>query len=438
MANSYFETRLESITALPDRRKFLTALYWFAFTGFVATFLSACRGDPVAPTPSTLSSSPTHTPTPTSVCPTASRCNDRHYCDSDQKCTCTQSAEGELRCASLPSTCYTPLCEKSTDCNYLGAGYFCDTPNSGCCTDPPADKARCIPPCTNPPLADVECGTCVACKNITAGDIPSDGRPIPMSAVDCTSVCDAQPECSTVNRSDEFRRLAASLMLQGFRPAGGAESYSLAQHNMTIRRVFAVAYQSREPSHSATLIRVQEASGKAVVYALVVENGKVSFGLSVGTSGYIEKTYPDLANFQASNPFTPITFRGSERELGIIPVVDTQSCSIMCNALCNLLLTGAACSIAGAFTCAFTGPGAILCAVVVGATCSVVGGAGCFVTCDQAICKPKPPARDIWCGCNDKCYSSATDCLAECKASLGCFTGICQQNPEKCKAGTTS
>jgi len=39
------------------------------------------------------------------------------------------------------------LCKTSEDCADLGPGYFCDTPNSGCCTDPPKELARCVAPC---------------------------------------------------------------------------------------------------------------------------------------------------------------------------------------------------------------------------------------------------------------------------------------------------
>ena len=60
---------------------------------------------------------------------------------------CIASAEGLLRCGQLPDRCDVPLCQTSADCAHLGDGWFCDTPNSGCCTDPPANLPRCIGPC---------------------------------------------------------------------------------------------------------------------------------------------------------------------------------------------------------------------------------------------------------------------------------------------------
>jgi hypothetical protein len=33
---------------------------------------------------------------------------------------------------------------------------------------------------------------------------------------------------------------------------------------------------------------------------------------------------------------------------------------------------------------------------------------------------------NIWCQCNETCYDELATCQAECRASLGCFTGICE------------
>lgn len=40
-------------------------------------------------------------------------------------------------------------------------------------------------------------------------------------------------------------------------------------------------------------------------------------------------------------------------------------------------------------------------------------------------CECCRPIQKIWCNCNKKCYTDAVTCTSECKASLGCFTGIC-------------
>jgi hypothetical protein len=84
------------------------------------------------------------------TCSVASRCPNKEYCSADQSCICVQSAEGDIRCGKIPS-CAAKLCQSSADCADLGAGYFCDTPNTGCCTNPPAEQTRCIAPCTDAP-----------------------------------------------------------------------------------------------------------------------------------------------------------------------------------------------------------------------------------------------------------------------------------------------
>ena len=43
-------------------------------------------------------------------------------------------------------------------------------------------------------------------------------------------------------------------------------------------------------------------------------------------------------------------------------------------------------------------------------------------TKDCECCRPVPK---VYCGCNQKCYTNGSDCLAECHTSLGCFTNIC-------------
>ena len=88
---------------------------------------------------------------PGSECPVPSRCGTRQYCNVDETCICIQSAEGAYRCGRLPSTCDLRLCQTSADCADLGEGYFCDTPNTGCCSDPPQELARCIAPCVAAP-----------------------------------------------------------------------------------------------------------------------------------------------------------------------------------------------------------------------------------------------------------------------------------------------
>src|SRR5215468_3948091 len=79
---------------------------------------------------------------PADECPAASACGARKYCDDAHTSLCIHTAEGVNRCGLIPSSCDVKLCTTSADCASLGADYFCDTPNSGCCSD--GELPRCI------------------------------------------------------------------------------------------------------------------------------------------------------------------------------------------------------------------------------------------------------------------------------------------------------
>jgi len=84
---------------------------------------------------------------PVLLCSNPSSCGNRQYCDTAKNCICIQSAEGLVRCGAVPSSCGVQECKTSADCANLGSGYFCDTPNSGCCDQASDQHQRCIAPC---------------------------------------------------------------------------------------------------------------------------------------------------------------------------------------------------------------------------------------------------------------------------------------------------
>jgi len=53
------------------------------------------------------------------------------------------------------------------------------------------------------------------------------------------------------------------------------------------------------------------------------------------------------------------------------------------------------------------------------------GGAGAWLNGQKKDCECCHPVPKIRCGCTGKCYDDPLACVAECKASLGCFTDIC-------------
>ncbi len=57
-----------------------------------------------------------------------------------------------------------------------------------------------------------------------------------------------------------------------------------------------------------------------------------------------------------------------------------------------------------------------------------LGGGGAFDEAqreDCECCHPVQPTA-VYCFCTDTCYPEVNTCLANCKATLGCFTGICE------------
>jgi len=131
-----FDSLTRALATTQSRREAVRVLAGAAAGAVLAYLGVGCgKDDPAGPAP------------PQDQCPTPSTCGDRQYCNEAQTCLCVKSAEGYNRCGAIPTTCHVQLCQTSADCAGLGEGFFCDTPNSGCCTDPPADLPRCIAPC---------------------------------------------------------------------------------------------------------------------------------------------------------------------------------------------------------------------------------------------------------------------------------------------------
>jgi hypothetical protein len=124
------------------------------------------------------------------TCSMASRCPNKEYCSADQSCVCIESTEGDIRCGKIPS-CGVRQCQTSADCADLGAGYFCDTPYSGCCSNPPPEVKRCIAPCdaaAAPCPPERVCGaTCCPVGQSCINGVCSEETPVPCADDPVTS-----------------------------------------------------------------------------------------------------------------------------------------------------------------------------------------------------------------------------------------------------------
>jgi hypothetical protein len=128
MSTDQLDTITRTLAATTSRRETIRILGAGAATTFLGLFGVGCRDDG---------------PLAVSDCTTASTCGARQYCSDDQKCLCIATAENARRCGEIPS-CSAPHCTTSADCAQYGKGFFCDSPNSGCCSD---GLQRCLAPC---------------------------------------------------------------------------------------------------------------------------------------------------------------------------------------------------------------------------------------------------------------------------------------------------
>jgi hypothetical protein len=135
MSNIDFDWLTQAVGETQTRREAVRRILSLVGASALAPFGVACGGNPVAPEEEL------------PECGTASSCGDRHNCMDDSGCICIRTAEGRLRCGRIPS-CSVRRCTSSADCADLGAGYFCDSPNSGCCSE---TEQYCIAPCKAPP-----------------------------------------------------------------------------------------------------------------------------------------------------------------------------------------------------------------------------------------------------------------------------------------------
>jgi hypothetical protein len=177
MDSQAFDDLARSFAGSRSRRQFLKALVWSAMGSFFMRNGAAQAYAPPGPVGPGVLTPVAFLPLISVTCTAPSACGNRQYCAADQSCLCLKSAEGPILCGKIPSSCAAQLCTTSADCANLGPGYFCDSPNSGCCTDPPAELTRCIAPCAPCP-AERACGAS-CCQ---PGETCVDGACVPPDA----------------------------------------------------------------------------------------------------------------------------------------------------------------------------------------------------------------------------------------------------------------
>lgn len=150
MDNRQFDDLARLLATGMSRRRVLQVLLGGAGAGLLALIgLDWGKNSYATAGPSAAPTSAYHVfvPLVQKACSVASTCANKVFCSADQVCRCIKSAEGPILCGKVPD-CNILHCKTSADCASLGPGYFCDTPNSGCCSD--GELQRCIAPCIPP------------------------------------------------------------------------------------------------------------------------------------------------------------------------------------------------------------------------------------------------------------------------------------------------
>lgn len=435
-SNDDFDGIVAGLVGL-SRRQVLFRAAHMSVLGLTGSLLAACGKDgkqaPPKPAPSTTPPTAAPSPTPASGCETPSRCGANVACGESDSCKCIESAEGDIVCGAIPK-CNSPLCTTSADCAYLGPGYFCDTPNSGCCTEPPAEKTRCIAPCLPPtwPTPNAQPSQIVVCD-------PRYSAPGEMTDAGCAaaSLEDRGAVVASVVNENPVRRLMSSLVNLGFSESKGPEYAEVLKAGRVSK--FAVIWSLTKPASNLDAVLVMTRSpglvGRTTYFAVVTDTlGRPQYGLTVDYhTEVLTKVLPD--DYTPVPPAEPIPFRGNS---SIIPIplarpgTEIQAAMdpcvmggmFFCTGVVGLGCAGASALVCGSAGFPTGGIGSVVCAMSAFAICNL-GVIACRVAWEETFCK----APKAYCACDGGCYTDAVSCLQNCRAGLGCLGTICGPPP---------
>jgi hypothetical protein len=428
-------------------------------------------------------------------CTQASTCPEKVFCSKKPECICIKSAEGEIHCGRTP-ICESPRCQVSADCTFMGSGYFCDVPFSGCCDKPPNHLQRCIKPCALACPARRDCptscchtttvcinGRCQSCDlDRICGDMccPKGQWCLGGECVADTTGC---PECGTCYRcfSDgkcfaghcpggcvqgalcrmatlypEHQKLASYLTAQGFAPTGERHAASLvvAHTNEYIRDVYTAAYENADNGATATLHLIMEVTGAIGSYILVKPTTGTIYGLWIALDGTVVRADPPAQrNSGWLSDADPTLAPSNAVVINAGPTISADGYNMSTTGLCRecLFVCTAAvaigCAAAAALLC---GPVAVKCAAVAAGVCSATEGVPCNDYC-KSVLAPQLESDVENCGscgntcqspnnqcCKGKCSDRLKDssncggCGKACAAGQVCCDGRCEAPDECC------
>jgi hypothetical protein len=255
----------------------------------------------------------------------------------------------------------------------------------------------------------VTCGTCQKC------DLDTNTCGLP-----CSPASAGQTLCDNANQDGSYLRLTNYLINQGFVAEDGSNSVIFHRNGRLFQSVLGTNFQNpNTPGETAMLGYSVSPLGGISVLAVIYLDGVQSYSLGVDYDGRIVQTVATqtTSSSSASSPLAsaekseqvppdtsnPITSDGVE----IVPNITPGTCDTLVNIFCGLVFVGdVGCFFAIAALCPEAGPGAIPCALTLGALCA----AGTDFVCKELgkkLCRC-PMNQQL---CNGICCDTCMDCV---------------------------
>lgn len=287
------------------------------------------------------------------------------------------------------------------------------------------------------------CGACQACDL----DTSTCGLP-------CTPTSAGQALCTMASQDGSYLRLSNYLATNGFVSAGAATPVQLYQSGTLYQSVLGTSFQNpNTPGETANLLYTISPRGDVSCFALVLQNGVTSFGLSVDYNGRVAQTIA-TQTLGAAERSTAKHKQSGHNTSGPIPKdypgaaspeLTPAQCDALVDIVCGVIAGGIACTLIVGAVCAPTGPGALACAIELGLLCGTEDYLACEALkaavctcpfnqqlCDGSCCDPCMDCLNGACVPNITCGSEMCCNNVCCADGLTCVDGVCTNADSSC------
>jgi hypothetical protein len=258
------------------------------------------------------------------------------------------------------------------------------------------------------------CPSCGSCTTVTVN--PSTGK---YKLSSCADHCLGASLCAKISTDKRVKALRTALANRGIVQASNKSAHAVIakKGTKTLGQGVALKFQdTATPGQSAWLVYAKPANGHSVVFAFVYRAQAPAYILGVDAAGTVTSHVPPKLT-------KPTAALDSADAVAQRASLSQDECGLLSDVLCGLGL-GIVSFVLTGLICAGSGPAAGACAAVVGwEMFGTLTGVLCHLF-SQRVCR----ADFVRCSCDGVCYPSDQEqrCLSNCKASLGCFTGICE------------